>query len=301
MKRILWIVLRVIAAILLLAGVFIGYACYNVRARMAKTYTVTVPTLDVTPGPELVERGRYLATHVVICADCHGKNLGGEAMSDDLIFARLYGANLTSGRGGIESRYSDADFVRVFLHGVRKDGHSVVFMPSQEVKLTARDMAAIIAYIRAQPPVDGVVPEPRPGLIASVLGATGKLPLLPAEYIDHDHVSFAPPDTSTDPATSGAHIVATAGCGGCHMPTFEGGGGPPPGAGNITPVGIGTWTEEDFKTALRTHKRPDGSKVADTMPLGLGGMSDEDLSKVFAFLKTLPPKGEKTKHQLHPE
>ena len=300
MKRVLWILLRVLAAILLLAGVFVGYACYNVRARMAKTYSVTVPPLEVKSDPELLERGRYLTTHVVICAGCHGKNLGGEAMSDDLIFGRLYGANLTSGRGGIASRYSDADFVRVFLHGVRKDGRSVVFMPSQEIKLTARDAAAIITYIRSLPPVDGVVPEPKMGVIASVLGATGKLPLLPAELIDHDHVGFAPPDTSTDPATSGAHVVATAGCAGCHTPTFEGGGGPPPGAANITPVGIGTWTEKDFVTALRTHKRPDGSTIADTMPLGLGGMADEDLSKVFAFLKTLPPKGEKTKHQKGP-
>ena len=300
MKRILWILLKVIAGLLLLAAILVGYAFYNVRARMAKTYIVTVPTLDVKADPELLERGRYLTSHVVICSDCHGKNLGGDAMSDDLIFARLYAPNLTSGRGGIASRYSDADFVRVFLHGVRKDGHSVVFMPSQEIKFTARDTAAVIAYIRAQPPVDGVTPEPRMGVIASVLGATGKLPLLPAEYIDHDHVAFAPPLTATDPVSIGAHIVQTAGCAGCHTPTFEGGAGPPPGAGNITPVGIGTWTEQDFKAALRTHKRPDGSKIADTMPLGLGGMSEEDLSNVFAFLKTLPPKGEKTKHQQNP-
>jgi mono/diheme cytochrome c family protein len=267
---------------------------------MAKTYAVTTPPLDITPDAALLDRGRYLTTHVVICADCHGDNLGGKAMSDDLVFGRLYAANLTKGKGGIGSRYSDEDLLRVLLHGVRKDGHSVVFMPSHEIKFTARDAAAVIAYVRSMPPVDDTVPETRIGPMASVLATFADLPLLPAERIDHATVAFAPELTATDAVSKGQHIVQTAGCVGCHTPTFEGGAGPPPGAGNITPVGIGTWTEKDFVAALRTHKRPDGSKMADTMPLGLGGMSDEDLSNVFAFLKTLPAKGQKTKHQLNP-
>jgi mono/diheme cytochrome c family protein len=301
MRRVLRILLRIIAAVLLIAGMFLGYACYNVHARMAKTYAVTTPPLDIKSDPDLVERGRYLTTHVIVCADCHGQNLGGGSMSDDMMFGRLSAPNLTTGRGGIASRYDDQDFARVFLHGVRKDGHSVVFMPSHEIKLTARDAAAIIAYIRSLPPVDATVPEIRIGPIASALAATGQIPLLPAELIDHDHVAFAAEPTATDAVSKGLHVVQTAGCIGCHTPTFEGGAGPPPGGGNITPVGIGTWTEKDFVTALRTHKRPDGTKIADGMPLGLGGMSDEDLSNVFAFLKTLPAKGDKTKHQLHPE
>jgi mono/diheme cytochrome c family protein len=300
MKRILSIMLKVVAVVLLVAGMFVGYACYSVHARMAKTYAVQVPPLDPKPDAALLERGRYLVTSVAPCGDCHGDNLGGKAMSDDLLFGRLYAANLTKGQGGIASRYADEDFVRVFLHGVRKDGHSVVFMPSHEIKITARDAAAAIAYIRSLPPVDGAVPEPRIGPIASMLATFGGLPLLPAELIDHEHVGFAPELVATDAVSKGAHLVQTAGCTGCHTPTFEGGSGPPPGAGNITPVGIGTWTEKDFFTALRTHRRPDGTKMADAMPIGLGGMSDEDLSNVFAFLKTLPPKGTKTKHQLNP-
>jgi mono/diheme cytochrome c family protein len=301
MKRVLRILIRLIVGVLLIAGVLLGYAWYNVHSRMAVTYAATVPPLDVKPDAALVERGRYLTSHVIVCAECHGQNLGGGSMSDDVMFGRLYAPNLTSGRGGIASRYTDEDFARVFLHGVRKDGHSVVFMPSQDFKFTARDAAAVISYIRSLPPVDNTVPEIRIGPIATALTAAGKLPLLPAEMIDHAHAAFAPEPVATDAVSKGAHIVQTAGCIGCHTPTFEGGAGPPPGAGNITPVGIGRWTEKDFVTALRSHKRPDGTKIADGMPLGLGGMSDEDLSNVFAFLKTLPAKGKKTEHQLHPE
>jgi len=86
MRRLLSILLKVIAAVLLIAGMFLGYACYNVHSRMAKTYTVTTPPLDMTPSADLLDRGRYLTTHVVICADCHGQNLGGGSMSDDVMF-----------------------------------------------------------------------------------------------------------------------------------------------------------------------------------------------------------------------
>ncbi len=47
MRRVLRILLKVIAAVLLIAGMFLGYACYNVHSRMAKTYTVTTPPLDI--------------------------------------------------------------------------------------------------------------------------------------------------------------------------------------------------------------------------------------------------------------
>ena len=66
----------------------------------------------------------------------------------------LHAANLTRGRGGIGATYSDEDWVRVLLHGVRKDGRSVVFMPSHDFRFTRRDMGDIIAYFRSVPPVE---------------------------------------------------------------------------------------------------------------------------------------------------
>jgi cytochrome c553 len=301
MRRFLRILLRVVAVILLVAGLFVGYACHAVHTRMEKTWVVNAEPIDSKPDAAVRARGEYLVTKVAVCVDCHGKNLGGDKMADSPIMGRLYAANLTSGAGGIGARYTDEDLVRVLLHGVRKDGHSVVFMPSQDWKFTEQDMRGIVAYLRSVPPVNNTVPEPWVGPLAAVFATVGDMPLLPAELIDHEHVRYAAPVVTTDPAGLGAHLVQTAGCTGCHTPTFEGGSGPPPGAANITPVGIGTWTEKDFVTALRTHRRPDGSKIADTMPLVLGGMADEDLSHIFAFLRTLPAKGQKTKHQLHPD
>ena len=103
---------------------------------------------------------------------------------------------------------------------------------------------------------------------------------------------------TTNPIAAGDYLVSSAGCRGCHGQDLVGGGGPPPGGGNITPVGIGDWTEADFKHALREGKRPNGTTLAPQMPRAFGAMSDEDLSKVFAYLKTVPAKGTKTKNQL---
>jgi mono/diheme cytochrome c family protein len=67
-------------------------------------------------------------------------------------------------------------------------------------------------------------------------------------------------------------------------------------AANLTPdsaTGIGTWTEENFRKALRTGKhmgQENGRPIMPPMPWPfIGKMTDEDLSAVFAYLKSLPP------------
>jgi cytochrome c553 len=106
-----------------------------------------------------------------------------------------------------------------------------------------------------------------------------------------------PNHAANDPA-AGLYIIATAGCRSCHGEDFAGGGGPPPGAANITPVGIGDWSEQDFLHALREHKRPNGSTISEAMPRAYGRMTDDDLNRIYAYLKTVPRKGEKTKSQV---
>lgn len=61
---------------------------------------------------------------------------------------------------------------------------------------------------------------------------------------------------------------------------------------NITPSGIGHYTEADFFTALHEEKRPGGTMI-DTvyMPVRYTKlMTDDELRAVYMFLKTVPPK-----------
>ncbi|MEO8075868.1 MAG: c-type cytochrome, partial [Acidobacteriota bacterium] len=115
--------------------------------------------------------------------------------------------------------------------------------------------------------------------------------------IDHANVRFATPPDAADVRATGEYLVGSAGCRGCHGIDFKGGGGPPPGAANITPIGIGSWNEQQFLTAIREHKRPNGSTIEEVMPRVYGKMADGDLHAIYTFLRTLPPVGEKTANQ----
>jgi cytochrome c553 len=232
-----------------------------------------------------------------MCVECHGADLGGKVVDDNFAMGHLASANLTRGRGGIGNRYRDQDYVRALMHGVRPDGHSLIFMPTQDYRFTESALGSIIAYIKSVPPVDRELPRPAPGPMARALGLFTDFPLSPAAKTDHARVAFAPPKDQSNPVAAGEEIVAMAACRGCHGAEFTGGGGPPPGASNITPVGIGNWTDQDFMRALREHKRPNGSTISDAMPRGYGQMADSELRNMFAYLKTVPAKGEKTQSQ----
>lgn len=105
-----------------------------------------------------------------------------------------------------------------------------------------------------------------------------------------------------DRIARGKYIFALAGGCGCHT-SKEGpvnaGGRPlktPYGTfygTNITPDpvhGIGNWTDQQVIDAIRLGVRPDGSVTSPVMPYpAFSGMSDEDVTDLVAYLRTLPP------------
>jgi mono/diheme cytochrome c family protein len=297
MKRVATFLLYTVLTIGSVAGLALGYAYAYTSWKIGKTYSVTPPRVTVAVGdPATIERGRYLVHKVSMCGECHGDDLGGKAMIDSPIMARLYATNLTSGRGGLAASYSDEDFVRALTHGVRKDGHSVMFMPSQDYRFSAADIAGVVAYLRSLPPVDRETPPPSIGPLVRVLTVFAGLPLLPAELIDHSAVSLQQDADLSTPEKAGQSLIAAGGCRGCHGPQLTGDGGMA-GAANLTPAGLTGWSESDFKRALREGRRPNGTNLVPDMPRAFGAMSDEDLSKIFSYLKSLPPVGAKSKRQ----
>jgi mono/diheme cytochrome c family protein len=297
MRRALRIFGRVVLVLVLLIAVAVAALYFLAQRRLNKSWQVTVPSITVPANADAVARGKKMVTVYAPCGDCHGDDFGGKVMIDDVVMGRLWAANLTRGRGGIGATYTDADWVRTFLHGVKPDGHTVVFMPSHEFHLTQADTVDMIAFFRAAPAIDRERPATRIGPMAAVLSFVG-MPLFPAELIDHEHVGFVPVVTRVSAADRGHDLVLKAGCHGCHKPDLTGGGGPPPGASNITPVGIGAWQPADFMRALREHKRPNGSAIDEAMPRGYGQMSDEELQDIFTYLRTVPATGSKTKRQM---
>ena len=103
-------------------------------------------------------------------------------------------------------------------------------------------------------------------------------------------------------AKAGEYVAKAAGCVGCHTDTkpgsvpFAGGRalatpfgtfyGP-----NITPhreTGLGAWSEDDFRRALRRGERRDGSHYFPAFPYpSFTGMTDTDIRDLWAYLRSL--------------
>ena len=64
-------------------------------------------------------------------------------------------------------------------------------------------------------------------------------------------------------------------------------------APNITPdkeTGIGSWTDDQIKTLLRTGKRPNGVQIAEVMPTAFYGIiTERDMDAIVAYLRTVKP------------
>ena len=262
--------------------------------KLARTFDVPAATVAAPVADEAtIARGRHLATAIGKCAACHGPDLGGNVMIDDPALGRAVAANLTRGRGGLPADWSIADWDRAIRHGVRRDGTGLVIMPSQEYTyMSDEDLAALAAYLETLAPVDRELPPTQIRLVGRALYVADKMPLVPAALIDHEERPPAPLPGPT--AEYGRYLANIGGCTGCHYPNLAGGpalepGAPP--ASNLTPGGIGSWTEADFARALRDGVRPDGSRLKEFMPVEFTKlMTDDEIRAVFLYLQTLPAK-----------
>ncbi len=286
------VLLATLALLLVSAGAVYGVSAY----RLSRTFEVSDSNPTIPSDSVTIERGRHLVTAITMCVDCHGDDLGGKLAIDAGPVGKAISANLTRGRGGIGSDRTDSDLVRAIRHGVRPDGTPLRFMPSSDYSaLSDDDVAAVVAYVRSVPPVDRVNPPSEVGPLGRLLFVAGKLPLLSeAELVTHDVAARQAPSAGVT-VEYGRYLAAIGGCQGCHGTTLSGGQvpGTPPSfkpASNITPTGIGSWSEADFFRALRDGKRPGGTSIDPFMPVKYTkNMTDDEIRAVYLFLKTVPP------------
>lgn len=135
------------------------------------------PPLGVVPDPprqDLVKYGAYLAGPVAHCVECHTpflpegrpdtRRLGAGGLAFQGPWGVSHAANLTpdseTGLGG----WKDAEII-ASLYGVRRGGGRVLPpMPTQHYAqgIAEADLRAILAYLRALPPIRNQVPVPEP-------------------------------------------------------------------------------------------------------------------------------------------
>jgi len=292
MKRVVrWIFIALgglIAVALLAAGTL--YAI-SARRLTAKHDIPAERELVIPSDSASIARGARLMA-AMPCGQCHGADLGGNVFADAGPFGLLVGPNLTRGRGGRTPPLTDAEWERAIRHGVRRDSTGLIVMPSEILNAIADDeMAPMIAYLKQLPPVDREVPRTKLRIIGRMVLGAGQLKTAAALSPRTPHVA----SVDTTPGLEyGRYLVSIGGCRACHGESLSGGPAPDPNSpptANITPTGIGHYTEQDFKQTLRTGVRPKGAPLNEAMPWKYyGTMSDGALQSIWLYLKTVPPK-----------
>ena len=313
MKKALKIIGFVVALIVVLIGGLITYV------KTALPNVGDAPDLKVEITPERLERGKYLATSVCVCVNCHSERdwtkfsgpiegdklgMGGEVFDRGLGLPGVYHAkNITP--AGI-SRYTDGELYRVITTGVTKEGTALFpIMPYPYYgKMDPEDINCIIAYVRSLKPIDHNVPASVSDFPMSVIINT--IPKKPAAQKRPDPSSVK---------EYGAYLVNASGCIECHtqvkhgqiIPSLAFSGGRefpfPDGSklrsSNITPAtktGIGNWDMETFVNRFKAfadsnYRSPAIAKGSfnTVMPwTDYAKMTREDLAAIYTYLHSLP-------------
>jgi cytochrome c553 len=285
------------AIVLVVLGGAAIYLLSNYRLTAASnnppTAAVSVPT-DIAS----IQHGQHLAGAVARCTQCHGPSLTGMVIRDDAA-ARVVAPDIT--RGGVTANFSDADYAHAIRDGIDPSGRRLWLMPSDDyARLSDADLGALIAYLKSLPPVASSLPDSELHPLGRLLLAAGQATLLPAAEASQatPRPSALAPDTT--PAY-GEYLTTIAGCARCHGQGLSGGAipgaprGTPP-AANLTPTGLGDWSEADFLRAMRSGRRPDGSAIDTAMPWPYyAQMNDLELRAIWQFLGVVPPRATGTK------
>lgn len=298
MRRRMWrIAAASVAVIVVIAGLSACAAAEAADRQLNKIWRIEPSVVAVPEHQEAVARGKHLSEAVLLCSDCHGADLGGRLHADLPGVATVVAPNITRGKGSAVIGYSTGDWARAVRHGVDRKGRPLVAMPSQNYQaITDEDLGALLAYVQQVPPVDRAPGTTSVGPIGRLLAGMGTIDLVAAEKIDHTArpASFAVDDL----AARGAYLARMSGCVDCHGATLSGGplpGTPPdmPKPSNLTPheTGLGSWTFEQFDTALRRGQSKDGRALHPMMPSKqFAGMADDEVRALWTFLRTVTAK-----------
>jgi mono/diheme cytochrome c family protein len=257
-----------------------------------RAYAIAPENIPIPTDPASIERGRHFVH--AICADCHTDDLSGKAMIN-APFATIYSANLTPGKGGAGTEFTDADWVRAIRHGVDNKGRDLVIMPAQIFwNFNDQDLGDIVAYLKFLSPVDKEHPDPQINVLGKIMFGAGLFgpAIIPANVIAHDQRPPVVPVGVT--AQYGEYLVNVTGCHDCHGIQLAGGRSTKPGAltaPNLTPGGdLKTWTDAYFNNTIRTGVTPKGHALKpDEMPWKyFTNYSDNELKAIFMYLQSLP-------------
>lgn len=249
---------------------------------------------------DLANRGAYIA-RAADCAACHGEDYTGGSPIETPMGA-IYSTNITpSKRYGI-GNYTEADLKKVLKEGRTPDHMLYPAMPYPSYNgMTDEDISALFAHLQTVPAVD-IAPEHKTNLPFPF-----NFRILMLGWNAINIPSTENRDGLTQTQQRGEYLVNNLEhCGACHTPRnstmgFDKGiylSGAPLGnwhAPNITPdesSGIGSWSEQDIITYLRTGELDQrayaGGPMGEAVAHSTRYLKDEDLGAIASYLKVVP-------------
>jgi cytochrome c553 len=170
--------------------------------------------LAIMPAPNAVRDGERLA-HLDGCFGCHGAWLTGRVIFSGWLGTRIVAPNLTR----LVHSETNAQLAATIRYGVKRDGTSIVEMPSKEfIRSSDSDIAAIIAYLRTLRTMPDTAGKSRWRFGGRVMLVAGLIPL-EADLVNRS--ARGPLRTPTSPLALG-HYITQLHCSGCHGPTLSG-------------------------------------------------------------------------------
>jgi hypothetical protein len=307
--RIFGIIVLVLVA---LGGAAFGYLTLRKPAQAPPS------EVRVESTPARLERGKYLFENLAGCDDCHsqrdwsrfgapvvpgGRGKGFVFPPEMGLPGAVTAPNITPDPETGIGAWTDGEKIRAIRDGVDRNGNSLFpMMPYPYYRsMSDEDVYSVVAYLNTLPPVKNSVPRSKLDFPVNLMIKSVPQPVGQVGEPDRNNT-----------IKYGEYLAAIGGCSECHT-EFERGeikkdklfaGGREFRIGkfvtmsaNITPdeaSGTGKWTEERFLSKFHGYQSfadgepPKANQSNFTlMPwLGLAKLPDEDLKKIYAYLRT---------------
>jgi len=291
-----------------------SFVLAGVVASVGLTWSLTTPSpLFTQDDPAFAVKGDPTHGRDVFlagdCASCHATpgqserlHLGGGlALSSP--FGTFRPPNISSDPVDGIGAWTPADLANALVAGVspRGEHYYPAFPYTSYTGMSIADVRDLFAFLKTLPRVSRSAPPHHPSVLFIIRRSVGFWKLL-----------FFKPRTSQAVLTGnevhdrGGYLVETLShCAECHStrnvfgaikPATRFAGGPDPqGTGfvpNITPVGIGDWSEADVSKMLETAETPGHGRVGSSMSdvvTNASMLPESDRIAIAVYIKTLPP------------
>lgn len=312
MKRLLTYLGIFLGAVALLGAAAAAYLHFKGIPDYPYEPTAEIRNLKVEPDSVRIARGAKIAA--LLCNECHkdresGRLIGHEMPDLPKEFGKVHSLNITRDPEHGIGAWTDGELYYFLRTGIRKDGSWTPPMMPKFPLMADEDIYSIIAWLRSDDPM--LAPDSR------------ELP--PNNYNLFmkflSNVAFTPPPLpqkpivipdSTDKVAFGRYVAdGLCVCFACHSADFAkmdllnpekslgfyGGGNPMlnmegevvPSA-NITvdkTTGIGSWTKEQFREAVKYGKNPKGGPLYYPM-FPHTTLTDTEVDAIWDYLQTVP-------------